>query len=86
MGKRVYLDANPLIYAFENPKEFPGLINQLLAPLSRGELIVVTSTITLTEVLTHPIEFGDSALESAYGTFLTPTGNFEILPVDTTGA
>ena len=82
VGKTVYLDANPIIYAFENPRAYPGLINHLIAPLDRGEIRVVTSTITLTEVLMHPIKAGDTILENAYRRFLVPADFFEIMPVD----
>ncbi len=83
VGKRIYLDANPIIYALENPSGFPGLITHLLEPLNRSELTVVTSSITLTEVLTHPIKSGDAALENAYRRFLTPAEFVEVLSVDT---
>ena len=76
IGKRAYLDANPIIYAFENPAEFPGLMSQLLVPLSAGQLWAVTSTVTITEVLNYPIKSGDSTLESAYRQFFVPTQCF----------
>ena len=81
-GGRVYLDTNSLIYAFEQFDTFPGLIDHLLVPLQSGDLTVVTSTITLAEVLTHPIKNGDQALATAYRDFLMPTKHLELWPVD----
>jgi predicted nucleic acid-binding protein len=83
LGKRVYLDANPLIYAFESPKDFPQLATHFLGPLQKGELTVVTSTVTITEVLTHPIKNGDAVLEQAYRQFFAAGKSVEIWPVNT---
>lgn len=82
IGRKVYVDASALIYAVEMPAQFPGLLNGLLAPLSKGELRLVTSWITLAEVLIHPIKSGDAVLESTYRRLLMPSTFFDILPVE----
>ena len=52
-----------LIYATETPRLFPGLQVRLIDPLARGEITVVTSWITLAEVLVKPLSLADVILE-----------------------
>jgi predicted nucleic acid-binding protein len=80
-GLKVYVDANPLIYALESPALFPALTREFLVPLQKSEVRAVTSVITLTEVLTGPIRSQDSALEQVYRSFLRPSDVLETWPV-----
>jgi predicted nucleic acid-binding protein len=64
-GSRIYLDANIFIYAAETPGAFPSLIT-LLKRLDNADLLAVTSTLTLAEVLVAPIRSGNTSLESLY--------------------
>jgi predicted nucleic acid-binding protein len=81
-GRKVYIDASALIYATEMAGQYPGLWTNLLQPLARGELTVVTSWITLVEVLVKPLQLNDVILEITYRQFFTSSAHFEILPVD----
>jgi predicted nucleic acid-binding protein len=51
--------------------------------VERGDLQVVTSTLTLTEVLVHLYKRGDTALVKHYSQMLLNTRNLETLPVST---
>lgn len=49
--------------------------------MERGEIQVVTSALTLTEVLVHPYMRGDSDLAQRYSRILLRTRNLTTLPV-----
>jgi predicted nucleic acid-binding protein len=71
-GKTVYVDSNVLIYAVETPELFPGLQTGFAQPLQRAELRVVSSWITLAEVLVRPVQRGDRTLEGYYRRLVSP--------------
>ena len=54
-GKIVALDTAPLIYFIEEHPDFLPIVAPFFEALDRGDLEVVTSTITLLEVLVHPL-------------------------------
>jgi predicted nucleic acid-binding protein len=81
--KKIYLDANALIYSVEYPESYPGLVEAFLKPLAAGKLKAVTSCITLVEVLCKPMSSGDSVLEAVYRAFLTPSDVMEVCAVET---
>ena len=65
-GPSVYLDANIFIYAVEG---FPGSrtkLGSLFARLDRGDLLGVTSELTLAEVLVKPLRDGNAAVCDVY--------------------
>ena len=65
-GATVGLDKAPLIYFIEgNPKYLP-LVRPFFEATERGEVHVVTSTLTLTEVLVHPYRQGKGTLARLY--------------------
>lgn len=81
LGGKVYLDANIIIYAVEG---FAGLSDQLQALLQAmddGEIIGVTSELTIAEVLIKPLQDQNLGIQQAYKTFLTPTSALHLAPV-----
>ncbi len=79
-GKRVYFDANIFIYLIEG---FAALERQLLAirdSIAAGEAEIVTSELTLSEVLVAPFRKGDAALAAVYREFLEDSGAFVLRP------
>jgi predicted nucleic acid-binding protein len=65
-GKVVGLDTAPLIYFIEqNPKYIPT-VREFFSSLNRKEFRVITSTLTLTEVLVHPLRNGNVKLARQY--------------------
>ena len=80
-GSTVGLDTAPLIYLIEkNPKYLP-IVAPFFQALERGEFQVVTSTLTLCEVLVHPYRHGDLALVQNYSRILHWAPNLTLLPV-----
>lgn len=65
-GQVVALDTAPLIYFIEEHPLYLPLVEPFFAALDRGELRVVTSTVTLLEVLVQPLRHGDTALMRRY--------------------
>lgn len=82
LGKRIYLDANSLIYALESPAAYPGLVN-LFSWLETGEASFTTSTIVFTEILVPPLRLRNRILEERYRKLLTPSDTLSIVPVET---
>ena len=79
-GRKVYLDANTIIYAVELP-QFSNLKTGLLIPLDAQEFTAVTSEITLAETVIGPRKAGNMATEQLFRKFLTPSSNFLLEPI-----
>jgi predicted nucleic acid-binding protein len=81
-GNRVYLDANVWIYALEGYEAFAASLAALFARIDAGELIAVTSELTLAEVLVKPIADGHRAIQDRYLEALQPHDALVLVPVD----
>ena len=60
------MDTTPLIYFFDENPRYIDLVRPFFEALDRGELTVVTSVVTLLEVLVHPLRHGDEKLAEQY--------------------
>jgi len=60
------LDTAPLIYFIEEHPTYLPLLRPLFEAVDQAKLRVVTSVLTLTEVLVHPLRHGDGALADSY--------------------
>jgi predicted nucleic acid-binding protein len=60
------LDTAPLIYFIERPPTYLPLLLPFFEAVERGDIQVVTSTLTLTEVLVHPYRDGNPDLAERY--------------------
>ena len=65
-GRVVGLDTAPLIYFIEEDPTYLPIVQPFFEAMDRGDFHVVTSIITLLEVLVHPIRFGDTGLSQQY--------------------
>ena len=65
-GQVVGLDTTPLIYFIEENPTYLETIRPFFVGMDRGEFRVVTSTVTLLEVLVHPFRRGERALAQQY--------------------
>jgi predicted nucleic acid-binding protein len=83
-GSTVAIDTAPFIYFIENNPAYVGLVTPFFASLDRGEFWAVTSTITLTEVLVHPLRRGNPGLAARYLHILNTSRNLVMLPVSDT--
>jgi predicted nucleic acid-binding protein len=65
-GAIVGLDTAPLIYLIEENPAYLPTIKPFFEAIDRGDFEVITSTLTLAEVLVHPLRRGDHELADQY--------------------
>jgi predicted nucleic acid-binding protein len=82
----VGLDTAPLIYLIEENSAYLPTIKPFFEALDRGEFQVVTSALTLTEVLVHPMRRGDHELADQYRRILLQAKHVSTVPVSNTVA
>ena len=70
----VYADAQVFIYSVEKHPVYAAIVRPLWEAVSRGEIDVVTSELTLMETLVGPLKRGDAALAEDYERFLASPG------------
>lgn len=64
--KTVGLDTAPLIYFIEENPAYIETVKLFFGAMDKGEFSVVTSTVTLLEVLVHPLRSNDRELATEY--------------------
>jgi predicted nucleic acid-binding protein len=80
-GQVVGLDTAPLIYFTEQNGAYLELVDPFFQALGNGELSVVTSVMTLLEVLVRPIRDSNLELAQTYREFLLNTTNVAIYDI-----
>ncbi|MEJ1935693.1 type II toxin-antitoxin system VapC family toxin [Nostoc sp. NIES-2111] len=65
-GQIVGLDTAPLIYFIEENPNYLNLTDAFFEALFRGEFTVITSVLTITEVLVYPLRQGNTILAQQY--------------------
>ena len=80
-GQVVGLDTAPLIYFIEQNTRYLELVRAFFQAMSRDEFQVVTSTLTLTEVLVHPLRAGNVEIARQYRDIPFDQENLITLPV-----
>ena len=65
-GKVVGLDTAPLIYFIEENPAYINKVQSFFDGMERGDSEVVTSTVTLLEVLVHPLREENAELAAEY--------------------
>lgn len=78
-GKIVGLDTAPLIYFIEENPGYTNIVDPFFESLERREFSVVTSTITLLEVLVNPIKQNDMQMAAKYRDILSKTRNLSLV-------
>ena len=81
-AKLVGVDSACFIYKFEQRPLFEKPASIIFELLSRNKIKVVTSIITVAEVLTKPLEKKDLEVASLYETVFLQLPNFQILNLD----
>ncbi len=81
LGHTVGLDTAPLIYFIERNPLYLPLVRPFFEAVEHGDIDIVTSTITLTEVLIHPLRQGDTALARQYSRILLNASHVRTLAV-----
>ena len=80
-GTIVGLDSAPLIYFVEEHPTYLARVDLFFEAVERGEIQVVTSTLTLTEVLVYPFRRGNRFLAQRYSRILLRTRNLRTIQV-----
>jgi len=65
-GQRICIDTAPIIYFIEQHVKYRNIIRPVFAEIAAGNIEAITSTITLLEVLVHPLRTGDETLAERY--------------------
>jgi predicted nucleic acid-binding protein len=80
-GQTIGLDTAPLIYFIEQNSTYLESVRAFFAGMGRGEFRVVTSTLTLTEVLVHPLRAGNVELAREYRDIILDQVHLTTFPV-----
>ena len=80
-GSLVGLDTAPLIYYIEQFPAFYPTVQPFFQAVGHGAFSVVTSIVTLTEVLVQPYRYGDRRLAQEYRDILLGSPGVLTLPV-----
>ena len=80
-GTVVGLDTAPLIYFIEENPDYVSVVQPFFEAMDRGEVHVVTSAVTLLEVLVHPLRRGDQKLADQYRDILLNSKGLATVPV-----
>lgn len=81
LDQTVGLDTAPLIYFMERHPDYLPVLWPFFQAVHLGAIRVVTSTLTLSEVLVHPLRQGDQALARQYTRILLTSAHVKTLPV-----
>jgi predicted nucleic acid-binding protein len=81
-GEVVGLDTAPLIYFIERHPSHIAKLKPFFAAAERREFRIVTSLVTLLEVLVHPLRSGRDDLVREYKDILLRSPSLTALPVD----
>ena len=77
----VYLDANVFIDSIERIDPYRSMLDTLWLTVSTGQVTVVTSELTLLEVLVKPLKVGDATTATLFRTVLKHTPDVQMLPI-----
>jgi predicted nucleic acid-binding protein len=66
LGQLVALDTAPLIYYIEEHPIYLPVVTPFFEKLDQGKIVVITSVITLSEVLVKPLRDGETKLAQQY--------------------
>lgn len=80
-GTVVGLDTTPLIYFIEESPAYLPTILPFFVAVDRGEFTVVTSMVTLLEVLVQPLRHGNTQLAQRYRDILLNARGLATIPL-----
>lgn len=81
--KVLAIDTAPFIYFVENFPDYADKMEIVFRIAQATEIVIVSSVVTLTEVLTKPLKSGDRKLEKQYRTLFRESRKLRLVPVDT---
>lgn len=80
-GSAVGVDTAPLIYFIEKHSRYLPVVFPFFEAMERGEIQGITSSLTFTEVMVHPLRRGDEPLARQYSRILLHARNLTTVPV-----
>ena len=88
MGRRIdtlrgniYFDANCFVYNIDRVAPYNALLREVLMRANQGNCTIITSELTLMEVLVKHFKLGDDLLEEAFRDALQHTNEVSLIPV-----
>ena len=81
IGQRVAVDTGPFIYWMEDHQQFAELVAPVFAGAEKNDVQLVTSTLTLMEVLVLPLRLGRTTLAKQYVTTLRRASGLELVGI-----
>ncbi len=81
-GQIVGLDTAPLIYFIEQNPSYIAMMRVFFQALNQGNFTVVTSLVTLPEVLVYPLRQGNTQLSQQYRDILFNSAGLTTVEVD----
>lgn len=79
--QRLYTETAPLIYYVEENPTYLAKMNAIIEAIEDNPIEAISSVITLTEVLTHPLRLGQARLVQEYRDILLNSKEFRLLPI-----
>src|SRR5678809_1393284 len=76
------LDTAPLIYLVEDHPRYAPLVDEVAHRIAIGQIVAVTSVISLAEVLVQPLARGDRNLQQRFRDLLLHSDEFRTVLVD----
>ncbi len=81
VDQRVYVDTNAFVYFLERHPEFYDRVLPLFEAAAQGRLQVVTSELTVAELLVQPYKMGRADIAATYRRFLKDEGLIDLVPI-----
>lgn len=79
---RLAVDTAPFIYYIEENPAYLSRVAPIFLAADTGQIALVTSTITVAEVLIHPLRLGAVSLRDEYLDLLLHSANLELQSID----
>jgi len=80
--RRLAFDSAPIIYFIEAHPAYCPIVEKVLERVDAGALSGLSSVLTLTEVLTRPMQLHREDLQGQYLDFLVHSRNFSVVALD----
>jgi len=78
-SQTLFLDTAPLIYFIEGGTAYQTNLKKLFAAFDKGDFFILTSTLTILEVLVQPLKLNRQDLVDQYRQILSPASGIEII-------
>ena len=80
--RKLAFDSAPIIYFIEAHPRYAAIVERVLRKVDVGAVAGLSSVLTLTEVLTRPVQLAQTELQKQYLDFLLHSRNFSIVSLD----